>query len=188
MFDGVSGRVAARVMARMNAAAEHEAVRRLRPGAGDRVLVIGFGPGLGLQALLETDVGRVVGVDPSNAMVRAAAARNRTAIARGRLELLRQTVAEMGDGHDRFDGAIAVHTLQICRPFEATAQRLASALRPGARLVSITHAWAARKDHGSEARFIETVLRGLADAGFGGVSYGRADAEDGTAILIEAVR
>lgn len=188
MFEGISGRIAAKVMERMNAEAEREAVRRLDPQPGAKVLVIGFGPGIGLANLLERPVGHVIGIDPSQVMQDAAAARNRTAIEAGRLQLIKSTAADLDPETGPFDAAIAVHTLQICRPFAPTAATLAKVLRPGARLIGITHAWAARKDYGDEARFIDAVVRGLHEAGFAQVSQGQADAEGGSALLHDAIR
>ncbi len=188
MFEGVSGRIAAQVMERMNAEAEREAVRRLDPRKGDRVLVIGFGPGIGLESLLEHPVGHVIGIDPSQVMQDVAAARNRAAIKAGRLRLIKGTAADLDGEIEPFDAAIAVHTLQICRPFAPTAAKLAEVLRPGARLIGITHAWAARKDYGEEALFIDAVVRGLREAGFAHVSHGRADADGGSAVLHDATR
>lgn len=188
MFEGVSGRIAASVMARMNAEAEAEAVARLDPAAGSAALVIGFGPGVGIERLLGRPVGRVVGVDPSLVMNEIAADRNRDAIDAGRLELVPTVVADLPLEHGPFDGAIAVHTLQICRPFGPTAARLAALLKPGGRLIAITHAWAARKDYGDEDAFIGEVSGGLQAAGFERVHCALADAEKRTALLIEAVR
>lgn len=188
IFDGLSGRVAAKVMERQNAVAEQEAVQRLDAQPGARVLVIGFGPGIGLHCLLKSPVQYVVGVDPSQVMHDAASKRNSVDIVGGRLKLLKCEAADLTDDHGPFDGAIAVHTLQICRPITPTAARLAYLLRRGARFVSITHAWAARKDYGEERVFIDMVSDGLREAGFASVAHKFAEAENGTAILIEAVR
>ncbi|WP_285711857.1 class I SAM-dependent methyltransferase [Erythrobacter oryzae] len=188
MFDGVAGRIAVRVMERTNAEAEREAVRRLAAGPGAKVLVMGFGPGIGLQHLLEGPVAEVVGVDPSQVMHDAAARRNALALAEGRLRLVKAQAADLPRDAGPFDGAIAVHTLQICRPFAPTAAMLADVLRPGAQLIGITHGWAARKDYGEESLFTDAVAQGLAGAGFAQARHGRADAEGGTAVLLEAVR
>jgi hypothetical protein len=58
-FDGVAGRVAARVMARLNADMERAALDALDPRPGDRVLVVGFGPGVGVTELLRRVPDRV---------------------------------------------------------------------------------------------------------------------------------
>jgi threonine dehydrogenase-like Zn-dependent dehydrogenase len=69
-FDGPLGGLAAPVMARLNADAEAAAVARLAPSAGAEVLVIGFGPGVGLRLLSGVaGIGRIAGIDPSQAML-----------------------------------------------------------------------------------------------------------------------
>ncbi len=188
LFDGISGWIAAKAMERMNAEAEHEAVARLAPREGSRILAIGFGPGIGLERLLSLPVSEVIGVDPSAVMHRIASARNDEALAQRRLKLIADVVDLIEVEPCYFDGAIAVHTLQICRPFAATANKLGGVLKPGAKLVSITHEWAARKDYGAVESFRTAIEDGLYGAGFSSVSFGVANAEGGTAILIEGIR
>ena len=75
-FDGLTGRIAAHVMARVNADMEQAALDALEPRPGDRVLVVGFGPSVGIAELLRrVPDARVVGIDPSAVMVRAATRR-----------------------------------------------------------------------------------------------------------------
>ncbi len=72
-FDGITGVVAARVMALMNADMERAAIETLAPHDGDRVLVVGFGPGVGIESLLDRADVDVLGIDPSPVMVRTTA-------------------------------------------------------------------------------------------------------------------
>lgn len=188
MFDGPSGWIVGKLMASQNAAAEREAVTLLAPRPGQRVLVLGFGPGVGLQHLLKAGVAEVWGVDPSAAMLAQARKRNRAAILEGRLHLEQCRADQLCDAAGKFDGAIAVNTIQMCRPIAPTAQRLAEALAPEARLVTLTHAWAARKDFGSEDAFCEEITSGLIAADFSSASSQRGQSEKGTIIAIEALR
>ncbi len=72
-FDGVTGRVAAAVMARRNRDMEEAALQLLAPRRGERILVIGFGPGVGIEMLVaRCEPASVIGVDPSPVMVAAA--------------------------------------------------------------------------------------------------------------------
>ncbi len=73
-FDGLSGEVAARVMARVNADMERAAVALAQLADGDRILVIGCGPGVGVVGILDAVVpaAGVLAIDPSAVMVRAA--------------------------------------------------------------------------------------------------------------------
>ncbi len=188
VFEGLSGWITAKAMERMNADAEREAVTRLAPAPGARILTIGFGPGVGLEHLLKLPVAAVVGVDPSAVMHRIAGTRNRDALAQGRLTLVQDVVEQLDSALAGFDGAIAVHTLQMCRPFAPTAERLSALMKPGSKIVSITHAWAAAKDYGSVECFAEAIGNGLTAAGFASVWRGKAVVEDGKAIVIEAIR
>jgi trans-aconitate methyltransferase len=78
----------------MNAEAETEAVELLAASAGERLLVIGFGPGLGLEILARLCPDTMItGVDPSASMLRSAERRNRAVISAGRMTLHQTTVA-----------------------------------------------------------------------------------------------
>ena len=61
----------------------------LAPKAGERVLEVGFGPGVDLRRSSEAvgPTGFVAGVDVSEVMLRQATARNRAPIANGRMRL-----------------------------------------------------------------------------------------------------
>jgi len=188
-FDGPFGGLMARAMERMNRDAEAEAVELLSPGPGDRVLVLGFGPGLGVEYLARRlPRGRVVGVDPSKAMMKAAGRRNRRTIGEGRVEL-HQTTAESVPARDGFfDGAIAVNTLQLCEPIERTAQELARVLRPGAKLVSLTHDWAMKRHAASVGTWLAQTGAALAAAGFHDLNNFAARAEGGHSIALVGTR
>jgi ubiquinone/menaquinone biosynthesis C-methylase UbiE len=189
LFDGPGAGVVAKVMARQNRAAEAEAVELLDPNDSDRVLVIGFGPGVGVQLLLERLArGGVGGVDPSRAMLRQATARNRDALDSGRLELVCASSDAMPWPEHHFDGAIAVNVMQLCEPIEATATELARLLRPGARLVSLTHDWAIRKHAATVDAWLADTKRALSALGFIDVGTGRGRAESGTIVRLTARR
>lgn len=187
LFDGPGAALVGRIMAKANAEAEAEAVAMLDPAPGSSVLVIGFGPGVGVSALAERGA-HVLGVDPSAAMLKQATRRNRRWIAEGRVTLERATADCTPADAAAFDGVIAVNTLQLCEPIAATATELARVLKPGARLVSLTHDWAAAKHAGSVEAWTCAVLAALANAGFieGRAAAGKA--EKGRAIALTARR
>lgn len=189
-FDGVLGDLAGMVMARMNAAAEIEAVRRLHPAHDARVIVIGYGPGVGVQHLLKAaPQGFVLGLDPSSAMLRQAARRNRAALSLGRVRLEPRRADELSTADGEFDGALAVNSLQMCQPLSAAAKALAARLHPGARLVSLTHDWALARRSGVTAEaFLDAAAATFAAAGFGEIIRGRGEAEKGRIVLFEATK
>jgi ubiquinone/menaquinone biosynthesis C-methylase UbiE len=189
LFDGPGAGVVGKVMARQNRAAEAEAVELLDPNDTDRVLVIGFGPGVGVQLLLERVArGWVGGADPSRAMLRQATARNRDPLDAGRLELVPASSDAMPWPAHHFDGAIAVNVMQLCEPIEATATELARLLRPGARLVSLTHDWAIRKHAPTVDAWLADAKCALAARGFIDIDTGQGRAESGTIVRLTARR
>ncbi len=188
-FDGFAGKAVGPLMAWMNRDAEFEAVRRLDPAIRDVVLVIGFGPGVGVNALAAAmPKGKIVGVDPSAEMLRQATHRNREPIASGRVTLHRMTAEQITGLDESFDGAIAVNTLQMCLPLIETARSLAMKMSEGAQFIAITHEWAVKKDHGDPDRWLSDCAATFEAAGFRTVDTARANAEDGKALLLTAVR
>lgn len=94
---GLLGHVAGWVMANRPSNKQRNiwTVELLALTRDDRVLEIGCGPGLSLEACLRTvNSGQVVGVDRSEVMLEQAKSRNREAVREGRLKLLK------GDIHD----------------------------------------------------------------------------------------
>jgi ubiquinone/menaquinone biosynthesis C-methylase UbiE len=78
----------------------------------DRVLEIGFGPGLAIKRLsAHASRGFVAGVDVSDVMLRQAQNRNRDAMRVGRVELRQGTVEHLPYTDKRFDKALAINSL-----------------------------------------------------------------------------
>jgi SAM-dependent methyltransferase len=189
MFDGAAGAMVGRLMARMNAPAEAEAVDRLGPAPDARVLAIGFGPGVGIARLVERlPAGFVLGIDPSAAMVAQAARRNRPAIAAGRVALQQATLALAELAPASFDGVVAVNTWQLCEPFADHVAIVRSALRPGGRFVALTHDWAAAAHAASAEAWLAAVRAAFEGGGFSIVHCGRGRSEKGRSLLLTAQR
>lgn len=189
-FEGPAGTVAAKVMAVMNRAAEREAIETLRPASGDTVLVIGFGPGVGVELLAERLAsGRVIGIDPSASMVREAARRNARFMHDGKVELHRASVERIPLPEASCDGGIAVNSAQLWDPLEVGVQELARVLRPTGRLVALTHTWAiGRTSEGTVEQWLELAANTLDRHGFDGIKHWRAAADRGTSVALTARR
>lgn len=187
MFDGAIGRVTAAIMARMNAAAEAEAIELLAPAPHARLLVIGFGAGVGLDLLLQRDSSlAITAVDPSAAM--HVAARKRLGERAGLIDFRQSTADAIGLAPGSIDGVIAVHALQLCEPLDATAMALADALHTGAHVATITHSWAMRHHAGSTGAFLNQAHSAFRAAGFAHTEHGPARADKGGAIRFSAIR
>jgi ubiquinone/menaquinone biosynthesis C-methylase UbiE len=115
----------------------------------DRVLELGFGAGHALTTLAQrVPQGHMLGLDTSATMVRAAARRNRTALAAGQLTLLRGDLAHVPIGAAQLDKIVSIHTFYFWPDAEATCRQLTQLLAPGGRLVC-TFATARRQPDGS---------------------------------------
>jgi ubiquinone/menaquinone biosynthesis C-methylase UbiE len=78
----------------------------------DRVLEIGFGPGVAVAELVRAGAGRVYGLDHSSVMLRQASRRNAAAIRAGRVELINAPVDQLPAALDGpFDAILAVNSL-----------------------------------------------------------------------------
>jgi ubiquinone/menaquinone biosynthesis C-methylase UbiE len=135
----------------------------------DRVLEIGFGPGIAVAELARrADRGRVHGVDHSAVMVRQARRRNRAAVRAGRVHLVRASVDELPafDGGP-FDVIVAVNTVGFWpRPVDQLA-RLRGLLRPGGRIALASQPRCPGATAGTTARAGDELRDLMRQAGFG---------------------
>jgi len=176
-FDGVTGRVAARIMARLNADMERAGLDALDPQPGDRVLVIGFGPGVGIAELLRRVPDATVGIDPSTAMVRAA---TRRLPAGAPVEPLAEPLEALEATGPPFDRAVAVNCHQCFAPHDVALARLRGVLVAGGRFVSLTHDWAIEKRQPLPA-WRRGVERDAATAGFSAPAWSAGGYRSGAA-------
>lgn len=189
LFDGPIGRLTAIDMARRNRAAEYEAIEILDPTTLSKVLVVGCGPGIGVEALATRVLsGHVVAVDPSAVMCAMTSKRCASAIDAGHTTVVCGTVYDLPAQHEFFDGLIAVNALQLCNPFPETADVLGRALRPGGKVVAMTHDWAMRKHFGSVENAIATWTEMLEQRGFGDFQTYPGQAENGRSIVFRCSR
>jgi ubiquinone/menaquinone biosynthesis C-methylase UbiE len=136
----------------------------------DRILEIGFGPGLAVAELARAGAGHVYGIDHSAVMLRQASRRNAAAIRAGRVTLVNGSVDQLPAALDGpFDVILAVNSLGF---WPAPGERLAELRRrlaPGGRVAIVSQPPLPRR-HGatagtsrSAADEIENLLR---SAGF----------------------
>jgi ubiquinone/menaquinone biosynthesis C-methylase UbiE len=99
-------------MAKGNAFDAQWTVSLLNIQPDDRILEIGFGPGVSTQFASEkASQGFVAGVDHSRTMVQAATQRNATAIQSGLMELKYGEVASLPYPDESFDIAFSLHSI-----------------------------------------------------------------------------
>ncbi len=168
-FEGMTGRLAAAAMARLNRDMERAAVAELDPAPDDAVLAVGFGPGVGVAALTaRLTAGTVGGIDPSSTMVELAVRRNRAAVEGGRVRLVVADAASIPWPDGSFGAVVAVNSLQFWDPLDVSLREVARVLAPGGVLVTLTHCWAIEK-RAPVDEWVEMVTVLLRDAGFVGL-------------------
>lgn len=137
---GFWGHVAGMIMASRasNRARSSWTISLLDIQRDDRVLEIGFGPGVAVQEVSKVAVsGLVVGIDHSETMLRQARRRNAAAIRNGKVELSLGSVSALPAFSEPFDKCFAVNTMHRWdKPLERL-KELRRLLKPGG-LIAIT--------------------------------------------------
>lgn len=99
---------------------------------GDRVLEVGFGPGLGLQwAARKVKSGTLWGIDHSETMTEMAKRRNRRAVSRGRMILRAGTIDDLEREATGLDKIYGCNVIQFLDDQTASLKMLGERLKPG---------------------------------------------------------
>jgi ubiquinone/menaquinone biosynthesis C-methylase UbiE len=115
------------------------AVSLLDVGPDDRVLEIGFGPGLAILKLSRlVTQGYVCGIDHSEVMLRQATRRNADGIRRGVVDLRLASVDALPAFDAPFDKILAVNAMLFWSEPDARLAKLRHLLRPGG-LIAVAH-------------------------------------------------
>ena len=166
---GLFGEIAGRIMARTRSNTERTrwTLSLLDLKAADRVLEIGFGPGIAIQlASRIASQGLVAGVDHSQVMVRHATKRNARAVREGRVELRLGSAEELPAFDQPFDKIFTINSIHFWENPVESLKRLRQLLKPGG-LVAITLQPRSRNATDDAARVIgEELVANLERAGF----------------------
>jgi ubiquinone/menaquinone biosynthesis C-methylase UbiE len=166
---GIGGRMAGWIMAhrRSNRQRNRWAVSRLDVQPDDRVLEIGFGPGLAIAELARraTD-GHVYGVDHSEVMVQRASRRNRAAIRAHRVELVHASVDRLPSFDEPLDAVLAVNSLGFWADPAERLLDLRRLLRPGGRIALVSQPRVPGATRETTVRAAQDLQDLLTQAGF----------------------
>jgi SAM-dependent methyltransferase len=166
---GLAGHVAGWVMGHRSSNRERNAwvVSLLDVQRNDRVLEIGFGPGVAVRELsgIATE-GQVCGVDHSEVMVRQATRYNAEAVRSGRVDLRLGSAEHLPAFEAPFDKVLAVNAMAFWeRPVERLAD-LRRLLRRGGRIAIAFQPRGSGASDEAAATKGERIAALLRDAGF----------------------
>ncbi len=106
----------------------------LRPD--DRVLEIGFGPGIAIHLASERiESGRISGIDSSSEMVHQALRRNQDGIQKGCVKLIQGFVENLPFPDEAFNKAFSINTVPIWEDVGRGLNEIHRVLKPGGVLV-----------------------------------------------------
>jgi ubiquinone/menaquinone biosynthesis C-methylase UbiE len=166
--EGPLGWFVGHLMALKNGERSRWALQLLTPQRGERILEIGFGPGVDVRRLLAAvgDAGQVAGVDVSAEMVRQARATNRRALASGRARLERGSDAGLPFESGTFEAVYAANSAQFWPDLAKGMAEVHRVLRPGGRAVIVVQPmWPGATDADSE-RWLSKVVDAMRGASF----------------------
>jgi ubiquinone/menaquinone biosynthesis C-methylase UbiE len=130
--EGILGWLGGLIMARVNRDAAAQVIELLDARPDDKVLEVGFGPGVAIQLLLHrVPTGSVAGVDQSQEMVRQAGARNADALRSRRVDLRYGSVERLPFTDETFDKALAINSMQAWQDAGAGLREIRRVLKHG---------------------------------------------------------
>jgi len=160
------GRIAGWIMARTNRRLNAWTVGLLDIRPGERILEVGFGPGLAIRMIAaKTPRVFVDGIDVSVEMVRQAGRRNAWAIRQGQVALRLGSVNDLPYRSAIFDKAFAVDNIREWPDVLAGLGEICRVLKPGG-LVAVTVQPQKGKIDGSFAGGVDSIRKALGTAGF----------------------
>jgi SAM-dependent methyltransferase len=184
---GVAGRLIGRLFAHRpsNRQRNRWAVALLDVQPADRVLEIGFGPGVAIAELAgRATRGHVHGVDHSEVMVRQAARRNAAAVRAGRVHLTCASVDRLPGFDEPLDAVLAVNTVGFWPDPVSRLQELRHLLRPAGRIALVSQPRSPGADRDTTTRAAGELRDLLARAGFVGIRVETLDLDPPVACVL----
>ncbi len=146
------------------------AISLLEVQRGDRILEIGFGPGIAIREMSRIAVeGYVCGLDHSARMLHQATRRNAAAIRDGRIDLRLGSVESLPAFEVPFDKILAVNTVMFWKDPDKSLEALRHLLRSGGRIAVVHQPRGPGVTDATAAAKGEQMAAKLARAGFSDV-------------------
>ena len=188
---GIGGRAAGWVMAKRASNRERNiwTVGLLDVQAQDRVLEIGFGPGIAIQEFARRATsGLVVGVDHSEVMVQQARKRNAAAVSAGRVDLRLGSADALPAFDAPFDKILAVNSLLFWDDPVARLKELHDRLRPGGQIAIVYQPRGPGSTNEVAARTAQEIAAHFTEVGFTDVRVETLALQPTDAVCVLGVR
>lgn len=129
---GMLGRLGGYLMAKSNWDTAVWLIDLLNIQTSDRVLEIGFGPGVAIELLSKKVVaGNVAGVDVSEEMILMAKKRNQAAITSGKVELRQASAMALPYEANKYSKVLSINSLQLWPKAETGLMEIFRVMQPG---------------------------------------------------------
>lgn len=165
---GWVGGVVGMLMAIKNRQRSEWVLSQLGVKPGDRVLEIGFGPGVDVARTAASGA-TVAGIDPSDVMVRQASRRNADAIRSGCVDLRRGAMPNLPFLDAAFDKAYAINSYQFWPDRTRALTELRRVMRPGGLVLIAVQPRNKGATDTTAKETGEQMVRALREVGFGTV-------------------
>ena len=184
---GVIGYVADYMMAHRSSNLERNdwALSLLAIKPTDRILEIGFGPGIAIGKSA-AQAGQVVGIDHSALMLRQATWRNRELIAQGKLTLMPGSAEELTPELGLFDKIYSMNVVLFWREPVSVFRRLRNLLKPGGVLLTGYMPRQPGARHEDAVQKGTEIERWLREAGFGVLTTHTKKMKPVTVVAVQA--
>jgi SAM-dependent methyltransferase len=189
---GVLGKVAGRLMARMDKPSNDWAISLMNIQPNDHLLEIGFGPGLAIKKVSElASKGFVAGIDFSETMLEQASKLNAVAIESGLVELKYGEVCSIPYGDEIFDKVFGINVMYVLPDLPKAIKEMWRVLKPGGQ---VTFCMPEKEFMEKRMRLaprdiftvhdLDKVLGMLTEAGFEGARHEKASVGFGTWVCV----
>lgn len=165
---GIFGALVGYAMALKNGKRSRAVLDVLAPHPGERILEVGFGPGVDIRRVLDQvgPDGSVAGVDVSEVMLRQASRRNRRALADHRATLRLASVEALPFAEGTFDAAFSINCIHHTRDIVAALRELRRVMKLGGRAVTAAQPMRRGATRVDSEQWGERIARGGAEAGW----------------------
>lgn len=132
---GILGQLGGFILARTKRDFTQWVIHLLEVQPDDKVIEVGFGPGVAIQILADAvSTGYVAGVDYSEEMVEQARVRNAKAIEAGLVQLQYGLVEALPFADDTFDKALAINSMQVWSDAIAGLREMRRVMKVGGKI------------------------------------------------------